>query len=71
MYVKKLERVLGLLECKESVDGDRVEEELGVDISAHMSVPTAIFSFVRASYPIPNIEVSSMDFVNCSYVWRA
>lgn len=59
VYVKKLERVLGLLECKDSVDADQVEEELGVDISAHKSVATAIYTFVRASNPIPNIETDN------------
>lgn len=57
LYVKKLEKVLELLECGESIDGEQVEEELGVDVSAHRSVPTAIYSFVRALKPIPNIEV--------------
>ncbi|KAG0722445.1 Poly(ADP-ribose) glycohydrolase ARH3 [Chionoecetes opilio] len=59
VYVKKLEKVLELLERKESIDRDQVEDELGVNISAHESVPTAIYSFVRASYPIPNIEAEN------------
>lgn len=62
MYVKKLEKVLELLELGESIDGEKVEEELGVDVSAHRSVPTAIYSFLRALQPIPNIEVC---FVTC------
>lgn len=60
LYVKKLEKVLELLEHGESVDGEQVEEELGVDVSAHRSVPTAIYSFVRASKPISSIEVCSL-----------
>lgn len=46
-----------MLEQGDSIAGTQVEEELGVDISAHRSVPTAIYSFLRASKPIPSIEV--------------
>lgn len=59
LYVKKLEKVLELLEHGNSVEGEQVEEELGVDVSAHRSVPTAIYSFLRASKPIPSIEVAA------------
>lgn len=59
LYVKKLEKVLELLEHGNSVEGEQVEEELGVDVSAHRSVPTAIYSFLRASKPIPSIETDN------------
>lgn len=55
-YVKKLEKVLELMEQGNSVNSQRVEEELGIYISAHMSVPTAIYSFIRAADPITDIE---------------
>lgn len=59
VYVKRLEKVLELLEQGDSVSREKVEEELGVYISAHMSVPTAIYSFIRASNPISGIETEN------------
>ncbi|KAK7017133.1 ADP-ribose glycohydrolase ARH3, partial [Halocaridina rubra] len=56
VYVNRLEKVLGLMEQGNSVDNDRVEEELGVYVSAHWSVPTAIYAFIRATNSIPDIE---------------
>ncbi|XP_045584021.2 ADP-ribosylhydrolase ARH3 isoform X1 [Procambarus clarkii] len=59
VYVKRLEKVLELMEHGDSVSRERVEDELGVYISAHMSVPTAIYSFVRATTPIAEIETEN------------
>ncbi|CAL4151078.1 unnamed protein product, partial [Meganyctiphanes norvegica] len=55
-YASRLEKVLELLERGDSVSQENVEEELGVHISAHMSVPTALYAFMRALKPIKNIE---------------
>lgn len=55
-YANRLEVVLSLLERGDSVTVENVEEELGVYISAHMSVPTALYAFIRALNPIKNIE---------------
>lgn len=59
-YTGYLSRVASLMERGDQVSADVVEEELGNDISAHRSVPTAIYSFLRASNSIPNIEVHYM-----------
>lgn len=59
VYVKRLEKILELMEHGDSVSCERVEEELGVYISAHMSVPTAIYSFIRATNPIADIETEN------------
>ncbi|KAG7170292.1 ADP-ribose glycohydrolase ARH3-like [Homarus americanus] len=56
VYVKRLEKVLELMERGDSVSREQVEDELGVYISAHMSVPTAIYSFIRATSPVADIE---------------
>lgn len=56
IYVKKLEKLLELMEQGDSVTPSQVEDTLGVYISAHMSVPTAIYSFIRALNPVTNIE---------------
>jgi len=55
-YASRLEKVLELLERGDAVSQEIVEEELGVYIAAHMSVPTALYVFMRALKPIKNIE---------------
>ncbi|ROT61861.1 Poly(ADP-ribose) glycohydrolase ARH3 [Penaeus vannamei] len=54
--LQKLEKLLELMEQGDSVTPSQVEDTLGVYISAHMSVPTAIYSFIRALNPVTNIE---------------
>lgn len=56
-YHDKLQKIKRLL-SKDNVDIEMVKEALGNNISAHGSVPIAIYSFLRAQKPIPNIEVS-------------
>ena len=56
--MKQLTKVQKLLELGESAINDSVIEELGNDVSAIYSVPTAIYCFLRAQQPIPNIEVN-------------
>ncbi|KAK3885731.1 hypothetical protein Pcinc_010069 [Petrolisthes cinctipes] len=58
-YTGRLSRLASLMERGDQVSIDAVEEELGNDISAHRSVPTAIYSFLRASNSIPNIEAET------------
>ncbi|KAK3890814.1 hypothetical protein Pcinc_005259 [Petrolisthes cinctipes] len=58
-YTGRLSRLVSLMERGDQVSIDAVEEELGNDISAHRSVPTAIYSFLKASNTIPNIEAET------------
>jgi len=46
-----------LLNKKEGADDEEVETVLGNSLAALYSVPTAIFCFLRACTPIPEIEV--------------
>lgn len=46
-----------LLNKKEGADDEEVEKILGTSVAALYSVPTAIFCFLRACAPIPEIEV--------------
>lgn len=63
VYVPALEKIIGLLERGNDVSVDEVEENLGNDISAHGSVPTAIYVFLRAQSPITGVEVSNMELL--------
>jgi poly(ADP-ribose) glycohydrolase ARH3 len=56
-YVKKLQLVDSFLCKPEPPTLDEVQNSLGVDVSAHGSVPTAIYCFLAAQEPLPNIEV--------------
>lgn len=61
-YSVQLTKVRKLLELGENAINDSVVEELGNDVSAIYSVPTAIYCFLRAQQPIPNIEVNFLSF---------
>lgn len=63
--MKKLEKVLALMERGDSVSREQVGDELGVSIAAHLSVPTAIYSFVRALQPIEGVEVFKYAAHSC------
>ncbi|XP_065207065.1 ADP-ribosylhydrolase ARH3-like isoform X2 [Planococcus citri] len=58
-YFVQLTKVRKLLELGENAITDVVVEELGNDVSAIYSVPTAIYCFLRAQQPIPNIETDN------------
>ncbi|KAK3885736.1 hypothetical protein Pcinc_010074 [Petrolisthes cinctipes] len=57
-YTDRLSHLASLMERGDHVSTDEVEK-LWNDISAHRSVPTAIYSFLRASNSIPNIEAET------------
>lgn len=42
---------------QEYVHNEEVENVLGTSVAALYSVPTAVYCFLRAQQPIPNIEV--------------
>lgn len=46
-----------LLDKKEDTHDAEVEKTLGTSVAALYSVPTAIFCFLRACTPIPEIDV--------------
>lgn len=46
-----------LLSKGEAASKHEVQEALGNSVTAIWSVPTAIYSFLRAQNPIPGIEV--------------
>jgi ADP-ribosylglycohydrolase len=46
-----------LLDKKEDAHDEEVERTLGTSVAALYSVPTAIFCFLRACTPIPEIDV--------------
>lgn len=56
-YVKKLEIVRSFLALNEPPHREEIEEVLGTAVSAHRSVPTALYCFLAAQKPIPEIEV--------------
>lgn len=58
-YTERLGRVATLMERGEAVSNEQVEVELGIDISAPLSVPTAIYSFLRAATPVTNVEAQN------------
>ncbi|KAK3928551.1 ADP-ribose glycohydrolase ARH3 [Frankliniella fusca] len=58
-YNKQLHLLKKLLEKEEGASHHQVRESLGNDVDALHSVPTAIYSFLRAQKPIPNIETDN------------
>lgn len=59
VFVKKLNLIPKYL-AKKSIDQEAFFEELGNDITAHGSVPTAIFAFLKSLQPLPEFEVSNI-----------
>ncbi|XP_068249415.1 ADP-ribosylhydrolase ARH3-like [Palaemon carinicauda] len=59
LYVKKLTKVLELMERGSCVTNEQVGGELGIHIAAHLSVPTAIYSFIRATNSISSVETDN------------
>lgn len=55
-YKKQLEEMVRLL-SQEHVHFSEVETVLGTSVAALHSVPTAIYCFLRAQQPVPDIEV--------------
>jgi hypothetical protein len=56
-YQTQLKKMKNLLDKKEDANDEEVENILGNSVAALYSVPTAIFCFLRACTPIPEIEV--------------
>jgi hypothetical protein len=56
-YQTQLEKMQILLDKKEDADDEEVQRIMGNTVAALYSVPTAIFCFLRACAPIPEIEV--------------
>jgi hypothetical protein len=56
-YQTQLKKMQMLLNKKEGAGDEEVETVLGNSLAALYSVPTAIFCFLRACAPIPEIEV--------------
>jgi len=56
-YQTQLKKMQMLLNKKEGADDEEVVAVLGNNVAALYSVPTAIFCFLRACTPIPEIEV--------------
>lgn len=56
-YKKQLEEMDRLL-SQENVHNEEVEKVLGTSVAALYSVPTAVYCFLRAQQPIPNIETN-------------
>ena len=63
VFTKKLKIIQKLLEKKDNVDRDIVEQELGTDVTAPGSVPTAIYSFLRCTAPVSTVEVCLMKLI--------
>jgi hypothetical protein len=65
-----------LLNKQEGAHDEEVETILGNSVEALYSVPTAIFCFLRAYAPIPEIEVSEPFSKNYSvfslqhFIWK-
>lgn len=59
-YRSQLLKLQNLLELGDNVVPYQIAEELGNDVSAVFSVPTAIYCFLRAQHPVPDINVSIM-----------
>jgi hypothetical protein len=53
-----------LLDKKEDAHDEEVERTLGTSVAALYSVPTAIFCFLRACTPIPEIDVCKLLYKN-------
>ncbi|KAK7604998.1 hypothetical protein V9T40_006184 [Parthenolecanium corni] len=58
-YRGQLLKLQTLLELGDNVVPYQIAEELGTDVSAVFSVPTAIYCFLRAQNPVPDINTSS------------
>jgi hypothetical protein len=56
-YQTQLKKMQVLLNKEEGAHDKEVEITLGTSVTALYSVPTAIFCFLRACAPIPEIEV--------------
>lgn len=56
-YQTQLKKMQVLLDKEEGAHHKEVENILGNSVAALYSVPTAIFCFLRACTPIPEIEV--------------
>jgi len=56
-YQTQLKKMQILLDKKEDAYDENVEKILGTSVAALYSVPTAIFCFLRAYTPVPEIEV--------------
>jgi poly(ADP-ribose) glycohydrolase ARH3 len=61
-YQTQLKKMQVLLDKKEGALDEEVERSLGNSVAALYSVPTAIFCFLRACTPIPEIEVCKSAF---------
>ena len=62
-YCTQLVKLRRLLELGDEVTSHRVVEDLGNDIAAVYSVPTAIYCFLRAQQPIADINVRSQKSI--------
>ncbi|PSN57802.1 Poly(ADP-ribose) glycohydrolase ARH3 [Blattella germanica] len=58
-YQTQLNKMQDLLDKKDAVNDEEVEKTLGNSIAALYSVPTAIYCFLRAYSPIPEIETDN------------
>jgi hypothetical protein len=65
-YQTQLKKMQMLLNKKEGADDEEVQTVLGNNVDALYSVPTAIFCFLRACAPIPEIEVCQTVYKNYS-----
>lgn len=70
IFVNKLNCISTYL-TKTSIDEEAFLEDLGNDITAHGSVPTAIYAFLKALQPLSEFEVGSIlavfiDQKNCA-----
>lgn len=59
MYHKQLQSMMKLLSKQGGASLHEVRETLGNSVTAIWSVPTAIYSFLRAQSPIPGIETDN------------
>ena len=59
IFLEKLKCILKLLEKEDSVNRDEVHEKLGTGVLAPTSVPTAIYSFLRAMNKVSTVDVST------------
>lgn len=66
-YVTKLGVVKEFLAKETPPSREEVDEKLGVNVSAHRSVPTALYCFLAAQKPIPEINVSQAKRILCCW----
>ena len=68
-YHDQLQAVKKLLKKEGGASRHEVQQILGNNVTAIFSVPTAIYSFLRAQDPVPGIKVniSKHSFMNLSW----